>query len=454
MAISAPPGDVGVTFGGTRTGARHRLGHWSRAVPLSLRRAALTAAVLAGPVGWVTRAAWGLPDRARRAPPPAAPARRRLPALLRRQVPQHPRHPGARPGQHPRRAAAAVARGAARRAARRPDPAGPARAARRGRRARRHLVRARQRAARGRRRAGAGRPGVGAPRLAVAGLRAHPAARAADAARGAAAGRRRPHLARPLRPPGPADGPRAAGDARRRRSSSRSASASTCASGACPRTASSSWTGTSAPRVAGLTLTCTEARHFSGRYFYRDTTLWASWAITGPRHRVFFGGDTGYHPGLRRDRRAAGPVRPDAAAGRRLQRRVARHPHGPGGGRARARRPRRPACCCRSTGPRSTWRSTAGPSRSQRTLAAAGGAGHRGRRPAARRADRRAGPAAADATGGRRSARPRRTPTASTPRARAARCWCAPRPGCCGSATEQPRSRGQLRQVARPTRSG
>jgi L-ascorbate metabolism protein UlaG (beta-lactamase superfamily) len=48
--------------------------------------------------------------------------------------------------------------------------------------------------------------------------------------------------------------------------------------------------------VGGLTLTCTEARHFSGRYFHRDTTLWASWAITGPRHRVFFGGDTGYHP--------------------------------------------------------------------------------------------------------------------------------------------------------------
>ncbi|MGN7253542.1 MBL fold metallo-hydrolase, partial [Arthrobacter sp. SAFR-014] len=42
--------------------------------------------------------------------------------------------------------------------------------------------------------------------------------------------------------------------------------------------------------------TCTEARHFSGRYFHRNTTLWASWAITGPRHRVFFGGDTGYTP--------------------------------------------------------------------------------------------------------------------------------------------------------------
>jgi L-ascorbate metabolism protein UlaG (beta-lactamase superfamily) len=48
--------------------------------------------------------------------------------------------------------------------------------------------------------------------------------------------------------------------------------------------------------VGGLTLTCTEARHFSGRFFARDTTLWASWAITGPRHRVFFGGDTGYTP--------------------------------------------------------------------------------------------------------------------------------------------------------------
>uniref|UniRef100_UPI002604FCCE MBL fold metallo-hydrolase n=1 Tax=Mycobacterium sp. TaxID=1785 RepID=UPI002604FCCE len=48
--------------------------------------------------------------------------------------------------------------------------------------------------------------------------------------------------------------------------------------------------------VAGLTLTCTEARHFSGRFFARDTTLWASWVIAGPEHKVFFGGDTGYTP--------------------------------------------------------------------------------------------------------------------------------------------------------------
>jgi L-ascorbate metabolism protein UlaG (beta-lactamase superfamily) len=54
------------------------------------------------------------------------------------------------------------------------------------------------------------------------------------------------------------------------------------------------WDGAHA--IGDLTLTCTEARHFSGRYFYRDTTLWASWAVRGPRHRVFFGGDTGYTP--------------------------------------------------------------------------------------------------------------------------------------------------------------
>ena len=47
-----------------------------------------------------------------------------------------------------------------------------------------------------------------------------------------------------------------------------------------------------------LTLTCTEARHFSGRFFSRDNTLWSSWVVRGPRHRVFFGGDTGYTPGF------------------------------------------------------------------------------------------------------------------------------------------------------------
>ena len=54
------------------------------------------------------------------------------------------------------------------------------------------------------------------------------------------------------------------------------------------------WNGSTT--VAGLSLTCTEARHFSGRTFARDTTLWSSWVVVGPQHRVFFGGDTGYTP--------------------------------------------------------------------------------------------------------------------------------------------------------------
>jgi L-ascorbate metabolism protein UlaG (beta-lactamase superfamily) len=49
-------------------------------------------------------------------------------------------------------------------------------------------------------------------------------------------------------------------------------------------------------RVGDLTLTCTEARHFSGRGFVRNTTLWSSWVAAAGERRVFFGGDTGYTP--------------------------------------------------------------------------------------------------------------------------------------------------------------
>jgi L-ascorbate metabolism protein UlaG (beta-lactamase superfamily) len=46
--------------------------------------------------------------------------------------------------------------------------------------------------------------------------------------------------------------------------------------------------------IGSLRLVCTPAHHFSGRgALDRDTTLWSSWAILGPVHRVFFGGDTG-----------------------------------------------------------------------------------------------------------------------------------------------------------------
>lgn len=49
--------------------------------------------------------------------------------------------------------------------------------------------------------------------------------------------------------------------------------------------------------AAGITLTCVESQHFSGRGFTRDETLWASWVIAGPSGRVFFSGDTGYFDG-------------------------------------------------------------------------------------------------------------------------------------------------------------
>ncbi|RLV10319.1 MBL fold metallo-hydrolase [Streptomyces griseocarneus] len=51
--------------------------------------------------------------------------------------------------------------------------------------------------------------------------------------------------------------------------------------------------------VGGLTLTATPARHFCGRAL-RNTqhTLWASWVVAGPEHRIFHSGDTGYFPGF------------------------------------------------------------------------------------------------------------------------------------------------------------
>ena len=48
-----------------------------------------------------------------------------------------------------------------------------------------------------------------------------------------------------------------------------------------------------ADTIAGLTLTATPARHFSGRGLTdQGKTLWAGWAIHGPVHRVFYSGDT------------------------------------------------------------------------------------------------------------------------------------------------------------------
>jgi L-ascorbate metabolism protein UlaG (beta-lactamase superfamily) len=50
-----------------------------------------------------------------------------------------------------------------------------------------------------------------------------------------------------------------------------------------------------APVAGGrVTLTATQAQHFSGRAMNdRNQTLWSSWVLASERHRVFFSGDTG-----------------------------------------------------------------------------------------------------------------------------------------------------------------
>jgi L-ascorbate metabolism protein UlaG (beta-lactamase superfamily) len=60
--------------------------------------------------------------------------------------------------------------------------------------------------------------------------------------------------------------------------------------------------------IAGLKLTSTPARHYSSRAL-RDgnATLWSSWAIAGPAHRVYFSGDTGFGPHFREIGERLGP---------------------------------------------------------------------------------------------------------------------------------------------------
>jgi L-ascorbate metabolism protein UlaG (beta-lactamase superfamily) len=49
--------------------------------------------------------------------------------------------------------------------------------------------------------------------------------------------------------------------------------------------------------LAGLRLTATAARHFSGRLFARDRTLWGSWVVEAGGRKVFYTGDSGYFEG-------------------------------------------------------------------------------------------------------------------------------------------------------------
>lgn len=48
--------------------------------------------------------------------------------------------------------------------------------------------------------------------------------------------------------------------------------------------------------LGALQITALPARHFSGRSLRdRNETLWASWALVGPSHRVYYSGDSGYY---------------------------------------------------------------------------------------------------------------------------------------------------------------
>ncbi|MFF9143429.1 MBL fold metallo-hydrolase [Streptomyces sp. NPDC014861] len=60
--------------------------------------------------------------------------------------------------------------------------------------------------------------------------------------------------------------------------------------------------------IGDLTLTATPARHFCGRGIRNQQhTLWASWSVRGPRHRIFHSGDTGYFQGFKDIGAAHGP---------------------------------------------------------------------------------------------------------------------------------------------------
>ena len=61
-------------------------------------------------------------------------------------------------------------------------------------------------------------------------------------------------------------------------------------------------------KVRGLDITCTPARHASGRaVFDKDATLWAGYSLAGSKHRVFFSGDTGLFPAMKQIGARLGP---------------------------------------------------------------------------------------------------------------------------------------------------
>lgn len=59
--------------------------------------------------------------------------------------------------------------------------------------------------------------------------------------------------------------------------------------------------------VKNVRLISTPSRHYSGRGLARNQTLWTSWTVIGPRHRIYDSGDTGYSDHFRTIAERFGP---------------------------------------------------------------------------------------------------------------------------------------------------
>lgn len=64
----------------------------------------------------------------------------------------------------------------------------------------------------------------------------------------------------------------------------------------------------SLPVNRDLTVHVTPARHFSGRTFTRDKTLWVGYLLETPQRKIFFSGDSGYGPHFDEIGRKYGPL--------------------------------------------------------------------------------------------------------------------------------------------------
>ena len=116
-------------------------------------------------------------------------------------------------------------------------------------------------------------------------------------------------------------------------------------------------------QVRGVALHCTPARHYSGRKGMDNSTLWSSWMLKGPNHSVYFSGDTGYAGHFKGVRERFGA--PDltlikiGAYGATWE-----DIHMSPESAVRAHQDLGAKTLCRCTGPRSTWPTTRGTSRS------------------------------------------------------------------------------------------